>query len=284
MDKILIVGLGVVGGSFALALQEAGYREVYGVDEDEVSLAKALTMGMIKGGSTDPSDLLGEADLCILAIYPQTIPDFITRYKDHFKKGALVTDVAGVKAPLAKALEALGPLGFDVILGHPMAGREKRGIDYASAAVFHGANYLLTPIQGNLEENLQKVENLVLNLGFKRVRRLSPQDHDSIIGYTSQLPHALAVALMNCDDPQSSTAEYIGDSYRDLTRIANINGPLWAELFLENKGPLLERMTAFETAFKGLKEAVASEDREGLMKAFAQSSQRRERLEKIDHP
>lgn len=284
MDKILIVGLGVVGGSFALALQEAGYREVYGADEDQASLAKALTMGMIKRGSTDPTELLGEADLCILAIYPQMIPDFIARHKAHFKKGALVTDVAGVKAPLAKALKALGPLDFDVILGHPMAGREKRGIDYASATVFHGANYLLTPIEGNQEEHLKRIEALVLSLGFKRVRRLSPQDHDSIIGYTSQLPHALAVALMNCDDPQRPTAEYIGDSYRDLTRIANINGPLWAELFLENKGPLLEMMEAFEEAFRELKEAVEAGDSERLMKAFAMSSQRREHLEHIDHP
>ncbi len=277
--KIVIVGLGVIGGSFGMALKEAGYEEVFGLDRSQETLNKALAMGIIRKGSCRGEELLPQADLTILAIYPQDVKRFILENRDLFKPGSLITDVTGVKTPLVEALDHLLPADVDFVPGHPMAGREKKGIDFASAQVFKGANYLVTPIPGNKEENIRKITDLALSLGFKRVRRITPADHDEMIAFTSQLPHALAVALINSDQPDRETGQFIGDSYRDLTRIANINGELWSELFLENRQALLTAIENFDLELEKIRQALLREDKETLMACFKESSRRREALD-----
>ena len=159
-----------------------------------------------------------------------------------------------------------------------MAGREKKGIDFATNDVFKGANYIITPIERNKKENLDLVENIALKMGFKRVRRITPEFHDEMIGFTSQLPHAMAVALINSDEEGRDTGSFIGDSYRDLTRIANINEELWSELFLGNKNNLLKAINNFELELDLIKKAIHDNDKETLMRYFKKSSERRERL------
>jgi prephenate dehydrogenase len=278
-QNIAIVGLGVVGGSFALALREAGYQNVTGLDADQETLDKALAAGAITRGSRLAGEILPDADLVILALYPGQILPFVREHRALLKTGALLTDVAGVKSSLAARLPAVMPEGVEFVLGHPMAGREKKGFDYASARVFKGANYILTPLPHNQEKSLRTVEALVLSLGFKRVCRLAPEAHDEIIAFTSQLPHAMAVALVNSDSPERETGRYIGDSYRELTRIANINGALWTELFLENRKPLLEVIEGFERELGRIKAALASGDGQTLTECFAESSRRRAGLD-----
>ncbi len=277
--NIVIVGLGVIGGSFGLALKEAGYPSVFGLDCCQDTLDKALAMGIILEGSCRGEDLLPRADLTILAIYPQDVKRFLLEHRNHFKPGSVITDVTGVKMPLVAALDHLLPEDVDFVPGHPMAGREKKGIDYASAKVFKGANYLLTPIPGNKEENIQKIADLAISLGFQRVRRITPADHDEMIAFTSQLPHALAVALINSDQPGRETGQFIGDSYRDLTRIANINGELWSELFLENRHALLAVIESFDQELEKIRQALLEEDQETLLACFKESSRRREALD-----
>ena len=159
-----------------------------------------------------------------------------------------------------------------------MAGREKKGIDFATNDVFKGANYIITPIERNKKENLDLVENIALKMGFKRVKRITPEFHDEMIGFTSQLPHAMAVALINSDEEGRDTGSFIGDSYRDLTRIANINEELWSELFLGNKNNLLKAINNFELELDLIKKAIHDNDKETLMKYFRKSSERREKL------
>ena len=204
---------------------------------------------------------------------------FVEKNQELFKKGCIVTDVTGIKCPFIQEITQALPEGVDFVFGHPMAGREKKGIDYASAEVFQGANYLITPTKRNKEENLQKVESLVKQLGFGRVRRISPELHDEMIGFTSQLPHAMAVALINSDLEGRDTGSFIGDSYRDLTRIANINESLWSELFLGNKKNLLNAIQNFETQLDLIKHAIEQEDTEALTEYFHKSSRRREALD-----
>ena len=170
------------------------------------------------------------------------------------------------------------PENIDFVFGHPMAGREKKGIDFASDKVFQGANYILTPVERNDPENLNMIEDLVKKLGFKRVKRITPEFHDEMIGYTSQLPHAIAVALMNSDIEGRETGSFIGDSYRDLTRIANINEDLWSELFLGNKNNLLTSIKDFEDELDKIKNAINNDDKEELKKLFIKSTNRREKL------
>ena len=179
--------------------------------------------------------------------------------------------------PIEDVLNIL-PSNVDFVFGHPMAGREKKGIDFASAEVFTGANYIITPVERNRPENIDLIENLVKKLGFKRVRRITPEYHDEMIGYTSQLPHTLAVALVNSDIEGRETGSFIGDSYRDLTRIANINEDLWSELFLGNKENLLKAIENFEIELDKIKLAIKNDDKEELKKLFIKSTERREKL------
>ena len=276
--NIVIVGLGVVGGSFAMALKKAGYTDVYGIDTNIETIDKAKKQGLIKDGSGNPKEFLPIADLTIVSIYPKIVKDFIVNNIDSFKSGSVITDATGIKKMFIDEIVEVLPNDIDFVFGHPMAGREKKGIDYASAEVFQGANYIVTPISRNKEESVQLVENLAKNIGFTRVRRITPEFHDEMIGYTSQLPHAIAVALINSDIEGRDTGSFIGDSYRDLTRIANINGELWSELFLGNKDNLLKAINNFELQLDLIKKAIYDDDKEALMKYFNKSTERREKL------
>ena len=276
--NIVIVGLGVVGGSFAMALNTAGYENVYGIDVNMETIKKAKNLGIIKEGSTEGKDLLGKADITIISIYPKLVIDFIKNNKNYFKKGSIVTDATGIKCMFINEVKKIIPDDVDFVFGHPMAGREKKGIDFATDKVFKNANYIITPIESNKEENIKKIEELALSIGFKKVRRISPEYHDEMIGFTSQLPHAIAVALINSDEEGRDTGSFIGDSYRDLTRIANINEELWSELFLGNKNNLLKVLNNFEIQLDLIKKAIYEDDKEKLMEFFRKSTKRREQL------
>lgn len=274
---ITVVGLGVIGGSFVKALKGKGY-DVYGVDCDQQTLEMAKAEGCIIEGYLDGHQIISQSDLTIICLYPSKVLDFISEHT--FKKGSIVTDVVGIKSYFLN--QALSRIDQDVeyISGHPMAGREKKGYLYASQEVFQNANYIVIQHEHNQIDKIDWMRQFVGQLGFKSVKIMSPYDHDEIISYTSQLPHTLAVALMNSDDEKYETGKYIGDSFRDLTRIANINADLWTELFFHNRDYLLASMERFEKQFDLLKQAIASGDEKSLKEMFWQSSKRREKLEK----
>jgi prephenate dehydrogenase len=274
---ITVVGLGVVGGSYVKALKGQGY-EVYGVDIDEETLQQAKDEGCIIEGYTDGHEIIAKSDLTVICLYPSLVLDFIASHT--FKKGSIVTDVVGIKSYfMKKAIELIDP-DVEYVSGHPMAGRENKGYAFASKEVFQGANFIIIEHQKNKRESIQFMQDFVSQLGFKSVRIMSPYEHDEIISFTSQLSHVIAVSLMNSDDQKYDTGKYIGDSFRDLTRIANINPDLWAELFLNNKKYLLSSMERFENQFDILKQALLNDDEEGLKELFYESSSRREKLEK----
>ena len=276
--RIVIVGLGVIGGGYAMALKEAGYTEVYGIDKSKETLKKAKALGIIKEGYEDEQEIVQKADLIVLAIYPNLVKNFIIINKEHFKDGAVITDVTGLKQLFINEIIEILPENIDFVFAHPMAGREKKGIDYATNTVFKGANFLITVIDRNKDENLDLIENLAYKMGFKHVKRICPKYHYEMIAFTSQLPHALAVALINSDVEGRNTGEFIGDSYRDLTRIANINESLWSQLFLGNKENLLEAINNFEKELDKIKLSLESDDKENLEQLFIKSSIRREKL------
>lgn len=276
--KILIVGLGVIGGGYAMALKEAGYNEVYGIDTNEETLKKAKEMKIIKEGFAREDEIISEMNLIILAIYPNLVKDFIVKNKNKFKENALITDVTGIKQLFINDIVEILPQNIDFVFAHPMAGRENKGIDYATNKVFQGANFLIVETKKNKEENIRKIENLAKEMGFKHIKRTTPAFHDEMIAFTSQLPHVLAVALTNSDIENRNTGEFIGDSYRDLTRIANMNEKLWSLLFLGNKKNLLEAMNNFEAEFDKIKKCIEENDEKNLQKLFIKSTIRREQL------
>ena len=274
---ITVVGLGVVGGSFVKALKGLGHQ-VYGMDIDEKTLQKAKDECYIIEGYQDGKEIILQTDLTIICLYPSLVLDFIKNNK--FKKGSIITDAVGVKSYfLQEAMNVIDP-DVEFVSGHPMAGREKRGFEYASKEVFKNANYILIEHPANNKESIVFMEKFVGTLGFKSVKIMSPQAHDEIISFTSQLPHAIAVALINSDNEKYDTGKYIGDSYRDLTRIANINEDLWSELFFRNSENLLNSIVTFEAQLALIKKALLENDEQLLKKLFIESSYRREKLEK----
>ena len=278
-DKnILIVGLGVVGGSYAMALTAAGYKNVYAVNRSEASLKKAVQAGIVKGGSVNIEDFAAKADIAVIAVYPTGAEECARKLGALMKKGSLVTDVLGIKRYYSEKISAVLPDYIDYVPAHPMAGREKRGLDYASADVLKGANFIITPITRSTPGGIEAVKSLACDMGFGKIRALTPEEHDRVIAYTSQLPHALAVSLINSDEEDSSTGDFIGDSFRDLTRIAEINADLWQELFIGNGENLVAAIDMFTEQLSAIRKAVEEKDRESLVKQFEKSSARRHSL------
>ena len=278
--NITIVGLGVIGGSFAMAFKEAGFEDIYAVDLNKESIEKAKNMGIIKDGSDNAKQFLEIADLVIICIYPRIIKDFMMENRNNFKDGAIVTDVAGIKGTLIKQLDDIIPDNIDFIFGHPMAGRENKGIDHATAECYKGANYLLIDTERNDDDNVLLLQAIIYKLGFKRIIRISSGFHDQIIAFTSHLPHVMAVSLINSDVEARNTEIYMGGSYRDATRVADINEDLWTELFLGNKENLLEVIDDFMDEMGRFREDLAKGDRVALNKRLKRATKRRRRLNK----
>ena len=277
--NICIIGLGLVGGTYALALREnPKINKITAIDINQEAINKALELGIIDNGGTDSKDFLPEADLVIISLYPKLILDFIKDNLDNFKKGAIITDAAGVKKSIMDEVNKI-PLEADFIFGHPMAGREKIGLQYADKNIFKNANYILTPNEKNKSENIATLKEIIYSMGFKNVSEITADAHDEIISFTSQLTHAIAVALVNSDNMKFDTNRFVGDSYRDLTRIAKINSKLWSELFLENKENLVHKIDAFQEKMEYIKNALLNDDADALEKEFQESTKRRELID-----
>lgn len=261
---LVIIGLGAIGGSFAMSLMKKGYDRIIGVDIDEQTIELALNKGFIHEGTTSPDEVLAEADMILLTLYPGQIASFVQEHRNHFKPGAVLTDVTGVKTAIISNVEQILPDHVDFIFAHPMRGSEKKGIAGADESKFIQANALITPISINKEENIKKVEQLYTDAGFDTVTRVTPEQHDEQIAYVSQLMHVLSVSVVNSTQASEDTLLFAGNSFKELTRIADINESLWGELFLYNKDALLSSIEAFETELDTFKQALQDEDDESL--------------------
>ena len=272
--RVLIVGLGLIGGSYAKALTKKGYH-VSAITRSESTIAYALEHGIIAEGITqiDPQ-LLGSADIVVFALYPKVLTRWLEQNQQYLKPGAVLTDVTGVKCCVVYDIQKMLRGDVEFIGAHPMAGREVYGIENSDERIFQNANYIVTPTERNSEAAIRLCEQLGWELGFARVSRLSPEKHDDMIGFLSQLTHCIAIALMNCNDTPGMEA-YTGDSFRDLTRIARINDQMWSELFMCNKEQLLHHMDAFSESFQALREQLETGDVEGMREAMRKSTQRR---------
>lgn len=281
---VTIVGLGVIGGSYAQAIQKYLPRDVrvFGIDINETSVQKALLTGAIDDGSTTNKGFLEQSDLVIITLYPQAITPFVEKHADNFKSGSIIIDNSGVKEKIIHDVLTVKPETVDFIFTHPMAGRESQGFDYSEADIFQGANLIITPHEGNKEENIEKIKAFAHRIGFKRLTFIDANKHDSMIAFTSQLCHVIAVSLINSDRFASESVQFVGDSYRDLTRIAKINSPLWSELLLDNKKSLLHVMDQFELEWKEMKQAIIENNHDSLVDILDEATKRRTIFEDED--
>lgn len=277
--NILIVGLGLIGGSYCEALKRYGFH-LSAITRSQKSIDFALEKGLIDEGAAfvDPK-LVEKADIVIFALYPHIFIEWIAENQHLFKPGALITDVTGVKGAIVYKIQDMLRDDCEFIAAHPMAGREVYGVENATARIFNGANYIVTPTEKNTPDAVETCRELGLLLGFAQVAELSPEEHDKMIGFVSQLTHCIAVALMTCNDSEH-IERFTGDSFRDLTRIARINDLMWSELFISNQKSLLEQMDMFTAQFGKLRDMVANGDVDGMREMMRCSSERRAKFDK----
>lgn len=265
--NVTIIGLGLIGGSYAMAFKEINSGHVWGVDTNESTLKKATDMKIIdEGYCSDLSHIpIEKSDIVIIAVYPKAAAVIVEKNVNNFKKGSIITDVLGIKGNNTNVIQEILD-GYDVefIGGHPMAGKETSGIENASKDIFKGANYILTPTTKNKKATVTYMENLIRAIGFKNISIVTPEKHDEIIAVTSQLPHVIALSLINSKGVDRSIKNFVGGSFKDESRVASINLELWGELFLSNKENLLKAIDEFQVSMTSIKKAIEDDDSEKL--------------------
>jgi len=275
--KITIIGLGLLGGSYAKGFASAGYR-LAGIDIDEDAVQFAKKMQWIQQGGTDPG-IAEDSDIVISAMYPHVFVEWIKANQHLLKPGSILTDVTGIKREVIHDINAILRPDVEFIACHPMAGREYKGIRYADCSLFREANFIIVPTDKNTEKGMQTARDIAQVLKFRNVSVLTPDEHDAMIGFVSQLTHVIAVSLMNVSD-NTHLAEYTGDSFRDLTRIAKINETLWPELFLLNKDNLVREIDDFTAEMQHFRDLIQNGDTEEMKRLLVQSTERRKCFDK----
>lgn len=274
MDKILIVGLGLIGGSYAKGLTKKGYK-VYGYNRNIDAINYAKENGIIVDGTNEYSkDFIEKFDRIIFSLYPKIFKEYIEKYGSYIKDGAIISDVTGVKESIVTDIQNILGDRVEFIAAHPMAGKEVYGIENSDEKIFENANYIITPTKKNTDEGTAFATEIGEALKFRKISLLTPKEHDEMIAFLSQLTHCIAVALMTSKDSEH-LVDYTGDSFRDLTRIANINENMWTELFLMNKTALLKEMDSFINCMSKLRDFINNEDEEKIKNMMRLSTKRR---------
>ncbi len=273
-EKILIVGLGLIGGSYAKGLTNKGYK-VYAYNRSIAAIDYAKKYNIIIDGTDKiEKDFINQFDRIIFALYPKIFIEFIDKYGDFIKDGAIISDVTGIKSSIIKSIQEKLNGRVEFIAAHPMAGKEVYGIENADEKIFKNANYIITPTKENTEDGIAFAKEIGTALEFRKVSTLSPEEHDEMIAFLSQLTHCIAVSLMTCKDSEY-LVDYTGDSFRDLTRIANINENMWTELFLMNKEYLLKEIDVFINQISTLRDYINNGDEDKIKEMMRLSTARR---------
>lgn len=275
--QIAIIGLGLIGGSMAMALRGFEDFEIVGVDNSHATLEFAAAHGVADRLTDDAGAAIAAADLVYLCLHPGAIVDFLKGHRLDFKPGSLVTDVCGIKTAVVDAASVL-PDEVDFIGGHPMAGKETSGIFHADGKLFQGAHYILTPRPGHRPEHLDLLRRIAAYIGCRDVVETTTQKHDAIIAYTSQVMHIMAVAV--CDDPDLFECRgFEGGSFRDCTRVAALDVPLWTELFSMNASALTKVIRNLEDNLRTYRQVLEQGDTTALTRKLAWSADRKRHMD-----
>ncbi len=283
-----IVGLGIMGGSIAKSIrqnilsQADSTGKILVCNRSTACLSQSIAEGVsnIVYTSDNVEKMLPDCDVVFICLYPHATLDFMKEHRDHFKSGAIVTDISGVKGIFEKALPDILRPDVDFIIGHPMAGGEKEGYSNSDAKFFVNHNYILCPQDFNKPENLDFMRTLVAEMGFTRITETTCDIHDYKIGFTSQLCHVIASALVESAEDPEITA-FGGGSFEDLTRIALINAPLWTELFISNKEKLVNHIENFEKQLEKIKKLIQEENSPSLNEMLSHTREQRLKMGSI---
>ena len=271
-----IVGLGLIGGSFAKAYREAG-ETVLACNRTEDTLKFAMLSGAVDGELTEEN--IGSCDLVIIAVFPEAAEAFLKRMAPHIGKKPVVIDACGTKRKICSMCFPIAEeYGFTYIGGHPMAGTHKSGFKYARANLFHNAPMVIVPPSFDDIELLDRVKTLLAPVGFGSISVTTAEKHDELIAFTSQMPHIISNAYIKSPTAAAHKGFSAG-SYKDLTRVAWLNPKLWAELFLENRDCILNELDWFIAALEQYRDAVKSDDFETLEKLLDDGRRRKEEVD-----
>ena len=278
--RVAVIGVGFMGGSFALACREAIGCEVFGIDINPQAVEKGKQLGVIQEGSTDLKSVrLFEPDLVMLATPVRTFLPIAEVIKDHISKECVVSDLGSVKGRLVYRLEEI--LGERFVGGHPIAGTEKAGVENSLKDLFRGKRFILTPTEKTHGEAKEKIKDLWTKIG-SLVEEMDPYVHDFVFGVVSHLPHAVAFALMDAVDRLSKEIDlfrYPGGGFRDFTRIAGSDPVMWRDIFLENSQEVVKAIEVFMSSLQRLKEAIREGKEEELTEYLRKASAKRRSLE-----
>ncbi|MGB4440332.1 MAG: prephenate dehydrogenase [Sedimentibacter sp.] len=270
--NITIVGLGLIGGSLAKALRKnLNVKNLWAVDLNINALEESKKAGIIDEYYVDPKYPLENSEIVIMCTYPDTTLDFIKSNIGNFKYNALITDTSGIKSKIVTEAKKIMRDDLNFIGGHPMSGKESVGYEFSDDAIFLGANFILTPDESNTEESVLFLKEILLKIGFKKIIEITPQMHDEIIAYTSQVPHVIASALMTNSKFEKSI-DCIGGSFRDMTRVADINCDLWCQLLYENKKNILAELSVLINDINNIYDIIDKDDLHSLELLFKKSS------------
>ncbi len=277
---IVIIGLGLIGGSMARALRGFEDFDIIGVDVSQPTMRYALENEIVDEAEEDPVKALARGDLVFLCLHPQGIIDFMAEHRDHFKEGAMVTDVCGIKGSILEGAKVLPPT-VSFVGGHPMAGTEFSGIQNSLVNMFHGAHYILVPNEQSHPDHLELMERVAEYVGCTDVVMTTAKEHDTIIAYTSQMMHIIAVSV--CDDESLFHCQgFEGDSFRGCTRVAALDVPLWTQLFTLNADALGDALEKLESNIRLYRETIQSGDRETLIRKLTFSAARKRRMNRLE--
>ncbi|HMB17225.1 MAG TPA: prephenate dehydrogenase/arogenate dehydrogenase family protein [Pelovirga sp.] len=282
IPRMAIMGVGLIGGSLALALREAGaVGEVIGCGRGKPNLEKALELGIIDHYTRDPLEAVADADLIFLATPVKTLATVIAQCLPALKPGAIITDGGSVKAEVVRSIEPLLPESIHFVPGHPIAGTEQSGAEAAFAGLYRGKRCILTPTAKTDAQALALVERM-WQLAGSRVVNMPMDKHDRILAAISHLPHMVAYSLVNAvgsyDHYEENILEYSAGGFRDFTRIASSDPTMWRDIAETNQDALLEMMEQFEVFFAELKADVATGDGDKLFEFFQRSKQMRDAI------
>jgi prephenate dehydrogenase len=266
--NVMVVGLGLIGGSLAMALKENNDINIIGFDRNLDALKEAKSRNVISDYCTEPAQVLPECDLIVIALYPNDTVEFIRNNVNHFKSGAIIIDTAGIKNELIRDVQDFLREDVEFIGTHPMAGKAETGFKSADRSIFSKCKYIITPTARNKEENINKVIKLLKTMGAVDIVTVSPEEHDKIIAYTSHLTHVVAVSLICSGKLNVDVSDFIAGSFKDMTRVAAINGALWQELLISNSENIVSVIEDFEKHISMIKKAISEQDRTKLLEIF----------------
>lgn len=280
-NKVTILGVGLIGASFALALKKYELcDEIIGYGRREENLARAKGKKIIDSYDLDPAKACDGADLILFATPVGIFIDIAKKIRSSFKKNTIVTDVGSVKGKLVRDMEKLMPEGVFFVGGHPIAGSDRSGIDTAAAEIFKTAKCIITPTENADKDALEKIISLWERFG-SLIKLINPDEHDRIYAAVSHLPHLIAYEIVNTvADIESSYFAFSGQGFKDTTRIASSHPDVWRDICLLNKDNLLEYVEIFKSNLDRVSQYLRANDSESIERDFKNARTLREGLGK----